>query len=455
MANIKSIGGNPIVLGLDGLTDDAKQALGSPVVAGGAEALLGADATDTWLQRTSTGSGAATVSSVQGASEVIDGELVPVQISGIAATGFNQWDEVWEHGYINDSNGANNGSSASYLRSKNYVPAMPSTTYYLGSPSRTANGKIYYYDADKSYITYASVGTGYTATTPADCRYVRFWLNYSGDYAYDLCLNVSDPALNGTYRPYQHDELDIPAGTYFPTGMWAAGARADELTATHAVVRIAEVDLGTLEWTHVNSSSPLWYAPIDGAYLSPSSGATELTSACSGYTAVTNSNSTEMLNSHGDKSVCVQRGFSRVFLRDDSKTGYTVEQFTAAVDGIGFAYWLATPVITEINPPLNMTYRIEQGGTEFIVVPDGEISAAPIITVAEGKSAQAVVMDALAAIAAPDGPTATANHAVGTYLTMSGKLYKVTRAIASGEQIVSGTNVTEITVMAELLALAN
>lgn len=47
------------------------------------------------------------------------------------------------------------------------------------------------------------------------------------------------------------------------------------------------------------------------------------------------------------------------------------------------------------------------------------------------------------------------NHATGTYLTMDSKLYKVTSAIASGEEIVPGTNVTETTVMAELLALTN
>lgn len=110
-------------------------------------------------------------------------------------------------------------------------------------------------------------------------------------------------------------------------------------------------------------------------------------------------------------------------------------------------YALATPATTTISPALPMSYRVEQGGTQSIVVPEGEVSAAPVLTVAEGESAADVVMGALAAIAAPDGPTATANHAVNTYLTMGGKLYKVTRTIASGETIASGTNVTETTVM--------
>jgi hypothetical protein len=99
-----------------------------------------------------------------------------------------------------------------------------------------------------------------------------------------------------------------------------------------------------------------------------------------------------------------------------------------------------------------MTYRVEQGGTESIIVPDGEISAAPVLTIAEGESAADVVMDALPCIAAPDGPVATSSHAVNTYLTMQGKLYKVTSAITVGETIKSGTNVVQTTVMAELIA---
>ena len=86
-------------------------------------------------------------------------------------------------------------------------------------------------------------------------------------------------------------------------------------------------------------------------------------------------------------------------------------------------------------------------------MPSGEVSAAPVLTVAEGESAGELVMNALACIATPDGPTATANHAINTYLTMQGKLYKVTSAIAVGETITPNTNVTETTVMAEVLSL--
>jgi len=81
--------------------------------------------------------------------------------------------------------------------------------------------------------------------------------------------------------------------------------------------------------------------------------------------------------------------------------------------------------------------------------PDGRICA-NVLAMAEVISALCQQIDANAttsAIATPDGPVATANHAVNTYLTMQGKLYKVTSAIAAGESIVAGTNVKETTVM--------
>ena len=62
-------------------------------------------------------------------------------------------------------------------------------------------------------------------------------------------------------------------------------------------------------------------------------------------------------------------------------------------------------------------------------------------------------MGRAACFAPTEGDTAANNYAVGSYLVHQGTLYKVTSAIASGESIVPGTNVTATTVMAELAAI--
>ena len=59
----------------------------------------------------------------------------------------------------------------------------------------------------------------------------------------------------------------------------------------------------------------------------------------------------------------------------------------------------------------------------------------------------------LSTIAAAENATASTNYAVGSYLVHAGTLYRVTTAIATGETITPGSNVTATTVMAELIRL--
>ena len=297
---------------------------------GRADALTGADSTAQWATRESTGSGAATVRSVQGAAEVQDGELVPVRIAGIAST---------------DAQG----------------------------------GEL--------------------------------------------------------------DAIEWP-----PHTLRAAGSVADELTAGELVTRVGVVDLGTLDWEWFSNLSVFLTNKLTDRLISASTAG-----ICATYGEALVTSSSAQISSAPDKTLMLSSSNINIFVKD-STYGTDAAAFKAAMSGVLMFYAIATPTTTPISPALPMTYRVERGGGESIIVPAGEISAAPVLTVAEGESAADVVMDALACIATPDGPVATANHAVGTYLTMGGKLYKVTSAIAVGESIVAGTNVTETTVMAELIA---
>jgi len=296
-------------------------------IASAADALMGDPSESTWSRHTSTGSGMARVESVQGATEVQDGELVPVTIAGIAST---------------DAQGGE-------------LDAIEWTTQTLR----------------------------------------------------------------------------------------AAGSIRDELTSDELVTRVGVVDLGTLTWRSYESN--IYLASIEDMAIPTTTSGRINGLACAKYPVDTIAG----INSMTDKTIKRANGF--VYIRDTDYNDATT--FKASLNGVLLYYELATPTTTPISPELPMSYKVEQGGTESIIVPSGEVSAAPVLTVAEGESAADVVMDALSAIAAPDGPTATANHAVGTYLTMGGKLYRITSAIAVGEQITPNTNVTETTVMAEVLSL--
>lgn len=126
---------------------------------------------------------------------------------------------------------------------------------------------------------------------------------------------------------------------------------------------------------------------------------------------------------------------------------------TVTTDGTITYYPLTTPTVTTYDPPLNLTYRTEQGGTERVMVPTGEQSAPPTIVTAQGYTAESLRDAALAAIAPVENGTASTNYAVGSYLVHGGQLCRVTVAIATGESISIGTNVTATTVMAEVIAL--
>ena len=50
-----------------------------------------------------------------------EGEIVNMTANAIKSTGFNQWDEQWEVGYLNSSGQNSTGGVTGYIRSKNYI----------------------------------------------------------------------------------------------------------------------------------------------------------------------------------------------------------------------------------------------------------------------------------------------------------------------------------------------
>lgn len=296
--------------------------------------------------------------------------LLPVNIAGIKSVGFNIWDEVWEVGGIYASNGNNSGNT-SYQRSKNHIPCLPSTTYYIKCPCQM---NVMQYDANKGFIS-VTYKQNATFTTPRNCHFLRFTNNTANQwlgYNHNICINLSDPNLNGTYRPYMSDSRTFDAVT-----LRKAGSAADELTSNSIITRVGS-----------------------RAYES------------------------------GDES-----------------------DTSVVTDGTTTFYALTTHTTTPIDPPLNLSYRTAEGGTESIVTAEGVISAPVTLTVSQGHTQEGVRDLALSAIAPVENHKASANYAVGSYIVHQGTLYKVTSAIASGESIVPGTNVTATTVMAELAAI--
>ena len=307
-------------------------------------------------------SGRATVQSVRGNTVVQDGSLLPVRMTGMETNGFNQWGEQWEDGYISDTTGGNVGSNAAYLRSKGYIHVFPNTEYHFTCTNGRPAGKVYYYDADKAYLSFNEVTFGgNNKTTPANARYMRFWLNYPGSYNHDICINISDPSRNGTYEPHWTSQRPIPASTYFPQGMRSAGSVYDELTENEAVVRVGEI-------TFDGSNYVPWISSSDGTYT------------VFGFTTVNTGGSiiSDRLATVIAMNELKQTPFGiRVDENNPNRVYFTLSanETTAAQAAAYLAQHpvavhiaLTTPTTTPIDPPLNMMYRAESGGTERIMV---------------------------------------------------------------------------------------
>ena len=271
-------------------------------------------------------------------------------------------------------------------------------------------------------------------------------------YPYDAgsLLSVNIEGIRTTDA--QGNSLD--AVSFPAVELRSAGSAYDEMTADKRYTRIGVVDLGTLNWQIATTSVPdkHRYVSIDINTLTkpPIDSTTVANVICAKYASTTPTS-----NYNGIEGVSINNGNGNVLVYDESLSSSTVKQFKTAMSGVYLYYELATPTTTPIEPPLDMTYRVEDGGTESVTPTTGNMTAPVPLSVCYPETTGDIRDDALATIAPVENGKASTNYAVNSYLCHNGKLYRVTSAIASGESITPGTNCTAVTVMSELVRLTN
>lgn len=191
-------------------------------------------------------------------------------------TGSNVWDEVTELGAINVTNGQNVANN-NFIRSTNYIPVLPNTTYYKCAPQ---NYLQLYYDKDKGYLSYGSWNKNTTFTTPPDCYFVRFYVaqEYGTTYNNDISLNY--PATFTEYAPYSGTThtADLGRTIYGGSGDVVNGqgeskcgkivfdGSSDENWTAYAggngyLIAVADMERGTWYTSEFAESSPLTKVP--------------------------------------------------------------------------------------------------------------------------------------------------------------------------------------------------
>lgn len=314
------------------------------------------------------------------------GSLISYNGTGLKTVGFNQWDEEWESGDISADTGTNTSSGNSW-RSKNYIQVLPETNYYAHTENVSSGKTIRarFYDANKGYIGYYSFGgtavvTGQVFKTPAGAYYMRFAPLISDiPTGTNICINLSWSGYrNGEYLPYETNTLSLPISTYFPNGMncvrLGSNLIYDELTDKKAITRTERITLNGTETYQDDSSAGVVRVITNKSFV-----ASNYYGISDRYTLSASATASFTNNMWG------YRDNGYIYIKDATYTNatayqsYVLSQYNAGTP-VEFVIALATPTEVTISPALNLTYPVDDFGTEqSLPENDDEPTTTPIV----------------------------------------------------------------------------
>lgn len=258
----------------------------------------------------------------------------PVEIGEITEHGFNWWDEEWELGSI-DGNGQNTSTSTE-IRTKNYIPIIAGASYYV---KQTGVQVFHFYNANYGYLGNEYISDSRILIIPADTKYMKFRCanTYGTVYKNDICINISDAALNGTYEPYHSATQQLSN----PITLYGNGDVKDEIVrlddgSLKVLRKYGQVDLGVLSWQFATN-----YFAVNKDHIRNATGRDirrdmDGMLSCSFYRY--------MPGISGDHRLYQTSNAIRI--RDDSYTDVTT--FKASLDGVMLYYELAEPYYEDI-----------------------------------------------------------------------------------------------------------
>jgi phage-related protein len=271
------------------------------------------------------------------------GELISVKTEAHKMVGFNQWDEEWEQGSINDNTGEPNPSNA-YSRSKNFIKIIPDTDYYFYSKT-SVQVVVYEYDYNHSYIG-LTVVTNLRRHITAKTQYIKIRIS-GGSYTLgNVCVNLYNTALNGTYEPYEEHTYPLNAGLEL-RGIPKLNSSnklyydGDIYSSDGSVIRkYGIVDLGTLDWIYTSADGqPVFQTRSVLSDMKSTNETRTVSNLLSKFVSVTWNNNRTQANY--DKTISTFIKY--LSIRDSSYTDVTT--FKTAMSGVYLVYELATPVI--------------------------------------------------------------------------------------------------------------
>lgn len=292
------------------------------------------------------------------------GELASVRTSAHEMVGFNQWDEQWELGGIDNSTGQNIPDST-IIRAKNYIPVLPNTEYFFRVGS-TGSGYIrnaYFYDASHNFIERKNTSENAIFTAATNAQYMRFALRstYGTTYNNDVCINISDPAKNDTYEAYVKHTYPLAPndlrGIYKLDANNKLSCDGDEYRCVGEIKRRYKlVDLGTLTL----STDLVGFAQLNlPGIKTMETSAQKANILCPKYVTDTQAN---VYAKTTDKTISGATT-ETVRIYDTAFVGLTSAQVSTALSGVYLLYEVAEPYIEQASP-FATNQSVDAYGTE-------------------------------------------------------------------------------------------
>ena len=317
------------------------------------------------------------------------GDIKSSIIKAVRSRGFNLWDEQWELGAYNIGTGEKSAITTA-IRSENATRIIGGETYCILNP--TADAAVLFYDASGNYLGLDTVFLASTSVAtfeaPRGAAFMRFTISGT-TYQNNVCVNVSNVALNGTYKPHVADQLvDLEALglTEAQRTLRSAGTVRDDLSlieqpdGTYNLVKntlIGLLDMGDKNWIYsAGDHSAMYSIGAPSGIKKPSGGGAVANAICSKYTVV--SGNTRYLHQvDGCVAVNADNGELEVY---SSTMGTDAAAFKAAVSGVPFYYELDTPTSETLLTGLEfgaVELIVERGGSFNVDADNVEYGAVP------------------------------------------------------------------------------
>lgn len=212
----------------------------------------------------------------------------------------------------------------------------------------------------------------------------RGWLYYEGNTT-ETCIHFTWSGYrNGEHEDYWREERELPIERYFPDGMRGRSAQngkillADELYSDKAVQKFGVYTFKDTEaWTKPGGTplAGVWQRNVFAGSYASAQANLGFIDGLSSHTNYDNAFGAAA----GNNLVCaIFHSGGGLWARVRVDSCDTLEKIQAFMAGRKLYYPLATPIVTPIDPPLNLTYKVADFGTEQLVpVADSTMPSTP------------------------------------------------------------------------------